>query len=115
MSYRHLFRIASAFLGLACVPAAFAGNAYGTVGNVLVGRLGNQVYVQLVNATVSGWPCASSVPNWGYAFLLDAPGGRDMLATVLAAKAAGQLLQVVGNGTCTIDPTLENVSYVVTW
>jgi hypothetical protein len=93
MNYRQLGCIVAAAMGLACGPSVlFAGNA-----------------------TVYGWPCASSVPNWGYAFLLDAPGGRDMLATVLAAKAAGQMLQVVGNGTCTIDPTLEGVSYVVTW
>lgn len=95
------------------VPA-WAGYGVGTVGQVMVGRLGDQVYVELTSASITSWPCASTHPNgFRYAFLLSQAGGREMLATILAAKAAGQTLQVVGSGACTIDATLENVLYVV--
>ena len=100
-------------LAFGSVPA-LAGYGVGNVGQVMVGRVGDQVYVELTSATITSWPCASTHPSgFRYAFLISQAGGREMLATILAAKAAGQILQVVGNGACTIDPTLEGVSYVV--
>ena len=94
--------------------SAWAGYGVGNVGQVMVGRVGDQVYVELTSASITSFPCASTHPNgFRYAFLISQAGGREMLATILAAKAAGQTLQVVGSGACTIDATLENVLYVV--
>ena len=111
-------KVIAAAVGIGAVlcgaTRAFAGYGVGTVGQLMVGRLGDQVYVELLSASFNGWPCSSTHPNgFRYAFLLSQAGGRDMLATILAAKAAGQTLQIVGSGTCTIDATLENALYVV--
>jgi len=71
------------------------------------------VYVELLDASIAGFPCASTHPNGiRYAFSLQAQGAREMLATLLAAKAAGQTIEFVGTDTCTIDSQMEDVSYV---
>jgi hypothetical protein len=94
--------------------AVHAGYGIGTVGQVLVGRLGDQVYVELLDPSISSWPCGGTHPNgFRYAFLLSSPGGEAMLSTVLTAQASGKRLQVVGAGVCTIDATVENVTYVI--
>ena len=114
MSENRCIKIMGLALGLLASTLANAGYGVGTVGQLLVGRLGDQVYVELLSASIASWPCSATHPNgFRYAFLLSQAGGRDMLATVLAAKAAGQLVQIVGSGACTIDATLENALYVV--
>jgi len=94
---------------------AMAGNGQGSVGSILVGRLGYQVFVQVKNPTFTGFACGTPNPtNWHFAFSTQNPGGKDMLATVLAAKASGTKLVFVGSGTCTQDANLEDVSYIIT-
>lgn len=94
----------------------FAGYGTGTVGSVLVGRQGYQVYVQLTGASFSGFYCGTPNPNsWQWSFSTQTQSGRDMLATVLAAKASGGTLQIVGLNSCSQDSTLEDVSYVVAY
>jgi hypothetical protein len=91
-----------------------AGHGQGDVGAVMVGRNGYEVYVELLNFSVASWPCAGTHPNgWRYAFLLNQGGGKEMLATILAAKASERKIQVVDTGGCTIDPTLANAHYVI--
>jgi hypothetical protein len=81
---------------------------------VLVGRQGNQVYLEILDTAYVGWPCGTPHPNgFRYAFLLTTPGAKEMLATALAAQTSGKKLLVVGTGTCSQDPSLEDVSYVV--
>ena len=93
---------------------AFAGTGQGKVGTYLVGRLGYQVYVQILNPVFQSFPCGTpNLNNWQYAFSTQAPGGKDMLATLLAAKATGQTLIFVGTGTCTQDAAMEDVSYII--
>ena len=96
-------------------PPSIAGSGQGTVSSVLVGRLGYQVYVQLTNASFTGFACGNPNPSsWQWAFSTQTQSGRDMLATVLAAKATGVTLYVVGTNTCSQDPALEDVAYVIT-
>jgi hypothetical protein len=96
------------------VSVAQAGNAIGKVTQVLVGRLGTQVYIGLAAPQFASWPCASTHPSgFRYALSLTWPGAREMLATILTAQAAGKDLQVVGLGTCTLDADVEDISYVV--
>lgn len=92
--------------------AANAGNGQGTIGQLVVGRMGNQVFVQLLNPSYNQFPCGSPSVGFTYAFLLSNPGGKEMLATVLAAKASGTTVLLVGAGGCTIDSTMEDVAYV---
>ena len=97
-----------------CSPS-LAGNGQGTVGSILVGRLGYQVFVRVNNPTFTGFACGTpSLTNWHFAFSTQNPGGKDMLATVLSAKASGTQLVFVGSGTCTQDANLEDVSYIIT-
>jgi len=92
---------------------ALAGTGQGTVGQVLVGRLGHQVIVQLVGS-VSGFPCGTPHPNgYNYMFNTQNPGGKDMLATVLAAKASGATLYFVGTGACSEESNIEDTSYII--
>jgi hypothetical protein len=106
-----------ALVGIAALMVqwtAHAGDGNGVVGQVVVGRLGNEVYIQLLNPGISSWPCNGTHPNgFRYAFLLSQPAGEAMLSTVLTAQATGKKLLVVGTGACTIDSTIEDVHYVV--
>lgn len=93
---------------------AHAGGGSGTVGQVVVGRQGHQVFVELTNESISDFPCASVHPNgFNFAFSTQSSGGKDMLATVLAAKASGAHLYFVGNGTCNQDSMIEDASYII--
>jgi len=99
-------------IGLLMCSQAVAGYGIGTVGQVMVGRLGTQVYVEIRGTFPGGFACTVRTDGLRYAFLLSNSGGKEMLATILAAKATGGTLQVVGAGTCSQDPGLEDVSYV---
>lgn len=89
-----------------------ASNLQGQIGNMVVGRNGNQVFVQLQAQTSAEFPCASHHPNFQYAFLTTNSGGKDMLATLLAAKMSGQAVLIVGSGVCNVDSQMEDVAYV---
>jgi len=109
-----LTRIVAALFGLLLVTSANAGHATGKVGQVVVGRMGNQVFIELQASTFSDWPCATTHPDgFRYAFLITHAMGREMLAAVLTAQASGQDLMVIGTGSCSLDASLENVDYVV--
>ena len=110
---RTTLAIAIAVLGVA--GQASAGTGQGHVGSVLTGRLGYQVFVQLTNATFTSFGCGN--PNsgtWQYAFTTQSQGGKDMLATLLWAKATQTQIILVGGGTCSQDAGLEDVSYIIT-
>jgi hypothetical protein len=94
---------------------ALAGYGIGKVGAILVGRLGYQVYVQITSASFVSFACGTPSTMWQFAFSTQGQSGRDMLATLLAAKATGTDVQLVGANTCTQDANLEDVMYVVTW
>lgn len=90
-----------------------AGTGRGRIGQLLVSYQTNTVFVELINPTINSFPCASTHPDgFRYAFRTDVPGGREMLAVALTAKAADLELQVVGKGTCTISAPMEDVHYL---
>jgi|SRR4051812_31301952 hypothetical protein len=99
-------------LSVVFTTSVFAGNGTGAVGQMVIGRMGEQVYVELVNPTLNSFPCATQHFRFQYAFLTSKPGGKEMLSALLAAKATGQPVLIVGSATCTIDPQMEDVSYV---
>jgi hypothetical protein len=103
-----------ALASLLATMSAYAGGATGTVGQVMVGRLGNQVFIELHADQYSGWPCsATHSSGFRYAFLLGSDKAKAMLSIILTAQATGQQLQVVGSGNCGVDASLEDVDYVV--
>lgn len=96
------------------ISLSYAGVGVGTVTKVLVGRMGNEVYVS-VAGNINAFPCASAHPNgWNYAIsLTNNPAGKDILSALLVAYTAGKTVEVQGVGTCTIDSTLEDIGYVI--
>jgi hypothetical protein len=52
-----LQQIGAALLGLLTATCVYAGNATGKVGKVSVGRLGNQVFIELQAEAYAAWPC----------------------------------------------------------
>jgi hypothetical protein len=97
------------------ITSAHAGYATGDVGKVLVGRNGQEVYIELVNASITDFPCASSHPNhYQYAFSLQShAAGKAMLSVILAAKSTGHRIFIQATGACTIDSRIEDLSYVI--
>jgi len=107
-------RICCALLAIALTHSAYATTGTGKVGNILVGRSGTQVYVQLIAPTIVGtWPCASTRPDYTYAFTLTQGGANAMLATLLAAQLSGKSVSVQGANICNQDFAIEDVSYLV--
>lgn len=109
---RRLLAFVSASLLVLLGGTVSAGTGSGTIGQMIVGRMGNQVYVQLLNPSIINFPCASPHSIFHFAFLITNSGGKEMLATLLAARASGQSIYLVGAGTCNVDPQTEDVSYV---
>lgn len=93
----------------------FAVNTEGTIGKVLVGRLGKEVFFGMADPTING--CAKHHPNFQFGFLTSIPGGKEMLAAVLAAKVSGKTVEVVGTDICTDldvpDGDIETVNYII--
>ena len=101
-----------AICSLLAASSAHAGVAQGKIGQLVVGHGGHKVFIEILG-TVSGFPCATSHPNgFRYALSTDNPGGKEMLATLLAARAGDQNIQIVGNASCTLATNMEDVSYV---
>jgi len=110
---RRFIRASVFVVAISAAQLAYPGQAQGTVGKVVVGRLGYQVFVEVLGS-VANFPCGTPHPNgYNFAFSTQTSGGKDMLATVLAAKASGATLYFLGNGTCTLDPTIEDTQYVI--
>jgi hypothetical protein len=106
--------LAAALCGLLATVSAHAGYSTGTVGQLVVGRMGNQVFIELQSDEYTNWPCSTTHSSgFRYAFPLGSDKAKAMLSVALTAQATGQHLQVVGTGTCGIDGSLEDVDYVV--
>lgn len=107
-------KVRNILLGLACV---FAGNVYaaptdGKVSLVFV-HVMNDVFAFGMQSTNPGFAgCATSRR---YAVSTSTQQGKNALSTILAAKAAGQTIQVVGKGTCTFLGDSEDISYIAVY
>jgi hypothetical protein len=112
---RTLGTVLVSFLTMLFATHAHPGDGDGEVGKVVVGRVGEQVFVELLNAQIRNFPCSNTHPNgYQYAFSLQThAAGKAMLATILAVKGTGKRLFVQGNAICTISSNLEDVSYVI--
>ena len=106
---RLIFLFSCMFFSVFCS----AGNGTGVVHQVLVGRAGHEVYFD-IEGTINGFPCAGTHPaGFDYAFsLTNHAAGREMLSAILTAYASGKTLSVQGDGTCTVDSSMEDVGYV---
>jgi len=108
------FRLHSVCLGFAAAFSLFAANAAvaGNGSGKVVSLLGNSSQLfGLTVGTINGRPaCAQSNE-----FAIDnrTPGGKAMIAIVLAAQAQGLTVSVVGTGTCDVWGDRESVSYLV--
>jgi hypothetical protein len=94
---------------------ANGGNGEGEVGKVLTGRLGHEVYVEPTNVTLQSYACATAHPSgFRFAFsLTNHQSGKAMFAAIMSAQAQGKRVFFQGTGACTIDPTVEDLAYVI--
>jgi hypothetical protein len=92
--------------------AAFA--TAGSAENVRVARMqivrayGNFVFVHLSAAPTTRSACATNT-YWHFTLSLDDVAGKNMYAQLLAAFAAGALLNISGNDTCSEFGTIESI------
>lgn len=94
-------KIKSILVGFICVASGYvyAGATEGKVGAVFV-HVFNDAFVFSMQPTYSGF--ASCATSKRYAVNTSTQQGRNILSTILAAKASNQTIQVVGMGTCSM-------------
>ena len=78
-----------------------SGTATAHVTNVRVDQSGKGI-VYFDQNLVGSPACTVAGYENGLAFDASTPGGKAILARALAAKATGDLIKVIGTGTCTI-------------
>jgi hypothetical protein len=65
---------------------------------------GSCVFIAL-EGTVTGKPGCSTNSYWHFVLNLNSPSGKATLAQLIAAKASGDLMNVVGSNNCSLSPT----------
>lgn len=91
--------------------ATLAGTGQGTVAKVENGPLyGGRVFVT-IDGTVSDQPACRSTGNYHFVFDTTTPGGKDLLATVLLAKATKQSIIVSGYNQCALYNGVEDLRW----
>ena len=75
MAKRTSWIVAAIGFGLAVAGGqAVAGNGTGKVGSILTGRLGYQVFVQLLNPSYTNYACGTPSTSWTFAFTTQSQG-----------------------------------------
>ena len=88
-----------------------AGTGQGTVSKVEHGPLyGTKVFVTLVGS-ISGQPACQSPSNATFVFDTAAPGGKDILASVLLSKANQQISSYSGFNQCALWNGVEDLRW----
>lgn len=83
---------------LASVPAAEAGTQTGTITSLYVRDSDGLIYL-FMTGTATGQPgCATG--NYWMVRAENSEAGKRQFATLLAAKLAGQTIQLIGKNTC---------------
>ena len=95
---------------LAC--NAFAGVTEGKLSTVFVHGFNDVFAFRMQSSSPNFASCATSMR---YAVSTSTQQGKNILSTILAAKAAGQTIQVVGKNTCTTHSDAEDIHYVVVY
>jgi hypothetical protein len=105
-------QVVVAGLGATLSVAANAGNAFGTITSVTaeLSASGGAFFVYLSVSDSSAPTCATQTS----AFVLNPTTdiGKAQIATILEAKAAGTPVGIVGNNTCNISGSSEDILYV---
>ncbi len=72
---------------------AFATSATGEVGKIIVGRLGHQIYIELLNAPQT---CGQDHPqDYNYALSVNEyPMGKEILSVLIAAQVANKMVTI---------------------
>ena len=97
---------------LTCWTMAAHANATGTVSKLAVARSGYQVFVK-ISGTVEPVGCRTRT-DWDYFIDLNVAGSKEILAALIAAKAAGQTVEIQSTTTCdTAGNGLEVVGYII--
>ena len=91
---------------LALSPSVFAGNTTGKIHTVWVHNYNDFVLFSLESTQPSFTTCAVT---GRYVVSTSTQQGKNILSTVLAAKAAGQTVSVMGKNTCTTHGDAEDV------
>lgn len=99
-----------ALLSLFC-GAANAGTGQGTVAKVENGPLyGSKVFIT-IDGTIAEQPACKGTGSYHFVFDTSVPGGKDVLATVLLAKATKQSVIVSGAGQCSLYGGVEDLRW----
>ena len=95
-------------------------SSIGANAGVTEGKVGI-VFVHVFNDAFA-FSMQSAVPNFAscavsnrYTVSTSTQQGKNALSTILAAKAAGQTIQVVGTGTCTVNSGTEDINYIAVY
>ncbi|MES2824032.1 MAG: hypothetical protein V4732_10560 [Pseudomonadota bacterium] len=104
-------KVKNILIGFVCV---FAGNTYAGVTEgkpsvIFVHAFNDAVVFAMQSTNPSFASCATSLR---YAISTSTQQGRNVLSAILAAKAAGQTIQVVGKNTCTANGDAEDINYI---
>jgi hypothetical protein len=94
------------------MSSTVTANGIGTVTALLVGRLGNQVFVK-ISGSVDSVRCRTRT-DWHYFLDLTSPGAKEIYSALLTAKATNQNVTIQSTGTCdSTGQNLEQVAYVI--
>jgi hypothetical protein len=68
-----------------------------------------------MEGSVSGRPGCSTNPYWHFVLNLNSPSGKATFAQLLASKASGQLLNIMGTNNCGLSAAAasEDFSYAM--
>lgn len=101
------------FIACALLSASFsvcAGNTQGIVSAVTVHTADDKVFFSITSTTQNFATCATSRR---YVVQTTSQQGKNILSSILAAKAAKQTVTAYGANVCTTYADAENLSYLV--
>jgi hypothetical protein len=102
--------ILSALLAVYCCQA-LAGIGQGTIAKIESGPLyGNKVFIT-IEGSVTGQPTCWASGNYHFAFDSSATGGKNLLASIMLAKATKQSVVISGYDACTLYGGIEDLRW----
>lgn len=90
---------------------AFASIGQGTIAKVESGPIyGDKVFIT-IEGSVTGQPACWASGNYHFVFDSTAPGGKNLLASIMLAKASKQSIVIAGNGVCSLYGGVEDLRW----
>jgi hypothetical protein len=108
--------LAASLTATGAAPALAGGIATQThiVEFGLVSTLGNMVFIEVFDYKTNNPSCSTSGPGqWAFVLPLTTPIQQQMYTTLLAARAQGSPVTLVGSGICDIYGTVETLTNVL--